>query len=90
MRDSEVKSVYIEPTQTKWLSKQVHRKYRCVRVEETHPTPKLLTMHTLERNIKEFLYFLSTHVIYRFICHCGLRYVGQTERSLKLLSIGQP
>lgn len=80
---SEVKSMYIEPTQTKWLSQQVHRTYRCGKCAccaNTSDTkmfnhPYFRKKYKIKKN-----YELSFHpCIYLIwlISRCGLRFVGQ-------------
>lgn len=57
-----------------------------VHAAPTHmPQKSSLILKTGERyKIKEFINCTSTHVIYMLKCPCGLIYIGQTKRNLKL------
>ncbi len=88
VRNSVVSSMYSEPTQTNWLSQQVYGNYRCgkcAHCANTFDTKTFNHPHSGKKyKIKEFINCLSTHVIYLLISPCGLMYVGQMKRNLKL------
>ncbi|XP_045889185.1 uncharacterized protein LOC123959274 [Micropterus dolomieu] len=78
IRDFVVSSMYKEPTQTNWLSLQLYGNYRFDTKIFNHP-------HSGKKyNIKECINCLSTHVVRVLKCPCGLMYVGQTKRNLKV------
>ena len=88
VRDFVVSSMYKEPTQTNWLAQQVYGNYRCgkcAHCSNTFDTKTFSHPHSGKKyGIKDFINCLSTHVIYILKCLCGLVYVGQTKRHLKL------
>lgn len=88
IRDLVVSSMYQEAPRTNWLTNPVFGNYRCGRCahcSNTHNTKVFTHPHTGEKhNIKEFINCLSTHVVYMLKCPCGLIYIGQTKRNLKL------
>lgn len=73
---------------TNWLSKKVYGKYkrgRCTHCSNTHDTKEFCHPHTGKKyKIKELINCLSTYIVYLLKRPCGLIYVGQTKRNLKL------
>ncbi|XP_063077568.1 uncharacterized protein LOC134467623 [Engraulis encrasicolus] len=91
IKDLVVSSMYQEvptPSTTSWLSKPLFGNYRCgkcAHCSNTVDTKTFTHPHTGEKyNIKQFINCVSTHVVYMLKCPCGLMYIGQTKRNLKL------
>ncbi|KAL2083743.1 hypothetical protein ACEWY4_021516 [Coilia grayii] len=90
IRDIVVTSMYQQPTQNSWLAQQqqILGNYRCGRCIHCANTSNTKTFAHPQSGqiyrIKDFINCSSTHVIYVLTCPCGLMYVGQTKRNLKL------
>ncbi|KAL2080587.1 hypothetical protein ACEWY4_024380 [Coilia grayii] len=88
IRDMVVSSTYMEPRKTTWLTRGLHGNYRCGKCAycaHTLDTKTFTHPHSGKKyNIKQFINCQSTHVVYMLKCPCGLLYIGQTKRNLKL------
>lgn len=77
-----------KPASNNWIAQEVHRNYKCARCthcSHTHNTKVFSHPQTGEKyKIKEFINCMSTHVVYMLKCPCGMIYIGQTKRNLKL------
>lgn len=88
IKDMVVSSTYMETPKKTWLAKGIHGNYRCgkcAHCSHTFDTKTFGHPHSGKKYpIKEFINCLSTHVVYMLKCPCGLMYIGQTKRNLKL------
>lgn len=88
IRDIVVSSTYMETPKTTWLDRGLNGNFRCGKCaccSHTFDTKVFSHPHSGKKyHIKEFINCQSTHVVYMLKCPCGLLYVGQTKRNLKM------
>ena len=89
IKDSVVTSMFKSPsTKPNWLSKELcgnHPCGRCTHCSNTSTTKVFYhPQNGKEYKIKGFINCNTTHVIYMLKCPCGLVYIGQTKRNLKI------
>lgn len=88
LRSRLVQTTQTPPKQLTWLPSPPEGFYRCGRCthcSNSSDTKYFSHPHTGKRlKINTFINCNTTHVVYILKCPCGLIYVGQTKRSLKL------
>ena len=88
IRDRLVHSDMSNPPQTTWLSNPPLGFYKCgncAQCSNSTNTKEFSHPRTGKKySISSFINCNSTHVVYLLKCPCGLAYIGQTKRQLKL------